>query len=617
MFLFLICLAFSVCLPVEPHMSRSYAYIYYLILFTVLYLNSVNILYRLVAILCAHTTQSEYPIKNNPITTDRAILLPLKHLMFTKHNAYVTSHIDVTVYLRHLQDLVHFKSTLTNKISLANVTANDFPSFKILSKNLDRILQDTCVTLLTAVEGLEHHPACANQHRDKRDLSPDQGLLPGLGRALSWLTGTLSAEAADYINANTHNLKRIQKSELHVIKVLNHTNLVARANAARLQMLQKKLSEVTYKLQDSLSAVQQAQVISAYYLTFTLITEEFTRQVHELTLTWHHASEGKLSSTSLKGPFYDLILSSLDPATKNIRNLKHLIKKLTSVSIDACHRNIYVRAVIPLIEPSELPFYRVLPTPIPHNNSYDLLANLPHAVSWSNDLVYEFTTKEFEGIVTTRSLAFSKPPNLVVPLKDSCIFSLINNLFHQCTLTHTPEVPTQLALYSQFLYFSYPSSKEIAIFQCPNEAPAPRELSGTNVALVNQGCTVKVGNIILENKVTQTAKQFNVTPTFAMIDASIAIPTANRSFLHIEAEPKDNSFMTDVHSLQVASETLGNFELPAHHIVAFSIGISSVVLLLLTLVIILVLIICGPCKKCAPAPPPQIIHMTPIHKSQV
>ena len=84
---------------------------------------------------------------------------------------YIDTQTDTTVYFTHLKDLIHMQATLANKVANYNITLSDFPSFVTLSENLDSVLQRTTLNLITAIESLEHYPACRPHTRSKRDLS--------------------------------------------------------------------------------------------------------------------------------------------------------------------------------------------------------------------------------------------------------------------------------------------------------------------------------------------------------------------------------------------------------------------------------------------------------------
>ena len=137
-------------------------------------------------------------------------------------------------------------------------------------------------------------------------------------------------------------------------------------------------------------------VLTSYYLSFTFTVELFQNSIEDLTQEWHHASEGKLLPKALQGAFFDYVTEALDADTRSYKNLKHIIAKVATVAIDACQTHVWQRLSIPLLSQTSLPLYRVHPIPVPHNNSFDVLANKPFAVSWSDERLYEFSQNEFQ-----------------------------------------------------------------------------------------------------------------------------------------------------------------------------------------------------------------------------
>ena len=73
-----------------------------------------------------------------------------------------------------------------------------------------KLIEEVSNTLLSAVDSLHHEEVCYGVVRKKRDLIREQGLFPGVGRVLAYLTGTLTSDATAFINANTANLEKLK-----------------------------------------------------------------------------------------------------------------------------------------------------------------------------------------------------------------------------------------------------------------------------------------------------------------------------------------------------------------------------------------------------------------------
>ena len=189
-----------------------------------------------------HNTDTHPPhTHEGPIFSRNVNLLPLSRVAISPSSVHITAITDVTVYAEHIKNVLAFKQTLVAKVTSLNTNRSDLPQFLMLSDNIDRLINEVSTTLLAALEALDHDPVCHNSVREKRDLIRDQGLFPGVGRILSFLTGTLTSDASRYINANTQNLLKLKTSQLSTIHVVNHTIHIARENAVRLQHLNKHM----------------------------------------------------------------------------------------------------------------------------------------------------------------------------------------------------------------------------------------------------------------------------------------------------------------------------------------------------------------------------------------
>ena len=574
--------------------------------------------YRLVALIHVAAIHGKYPHKSQPVLTTYANFVPLKPLVLTQNHAYVHQHTDTTVYFTQLNKLKEWQGMLESKVFNFTITWNDFPSFTTLSQNLDNIIRESSLTLISGIEALDHHPTCVPNTRVKRDLIRDQGILPGVGRALAWLTGTLTSDASSYINANIHNINKLQQSQIASLKVVNHTAHVAHDNAVQLRHLREKLNELGNKLNSDASKSHSIQLITSYYLSFTLVCEQMQIQIRDMVSQWTQATDGKLAPQALQGYFFENIAASLDENTLGYNNLKLILKKLARTKINACQRHVWLQITLPLLDKDSLQFFRVHDVPVTHNGSHDLLMNQAHAVAWSDTAVFEFTKYEFNKIVSTHSLSLSKPPTVLLQLHDSCLYALANNLTHRCALKHTSKVKSYVSLENNFLSYYFDSSEtKVGIFKCTHDDPSPKQLVGSSVIYLPNNCKAKIDNTVFENTHHWAEHPFMSRPIFLKLDKALTTSISNASFFHEDYIDQDNSFNKDMESLQVASDLLGHFEIPTDHVVIFSMSLMLSTLILLILVIVIFLIICGPLKRCAPAPPVQVIQMRNVDKESL
>ena len=544
--------------------------------------------------------------------------MPLHNLVIAHANAYITSHLDVSIYFVHLQDLITFKLHLENRVKALNLTQLALPSFITTSDNLDTILHSIANTLLSGLNALDHNPSCRENTRPKRELLPEQGLLPGIGRTLAWLTGTLTSDAARYINANSRNLRKLQEAQLASVKVLNHTEHAVRANSVQLQSLNRKLVHLGNKLIGDYTETHAAQLVLAYYQSFTLTLSNFQNKIDILTEEWRFATDGLLSHHLLHGPFYDHITGILDSNTLSYHNLRTIIKGTSVTSVTACRMHVYLHIAVPLLIKKPLPFYRVFLVPVPHDDSFDFLSPAPHAIAWSEEKSYQFSAKEFTNIFFTKRLAITRPPASITPLQKSCLYALTKNMQHECQLKHSPRADSYLSFINNYLAYSFElSAKLTGLFKCPHSDPVPYPLKGTSVIYVPFRCKIKVGNVVYENTKFHSTNVFLAKPTFATLHNLAPVLVSNSSFLHDNSTLSNEQYNEDMASLLVASDLLGTFEIPTEHFLISTVSLMLSFFVLFVLVIVLYLIVCGPLRRCQAKPHVQVIRMETVDKNSL
>lgn len=506
--------------------------------------------------------------------------------------------------------------SLQNKVTALNVTQVNFPTYKVINENLGTLLTEISENLLTSVQGLATAKQCQQKSRSKRDLIREEGVLPGVGRALAWLTGTLTSDATRFINANTHNIKKLQSAQISTIHVLNNTAHAARSNAIQIQNLRRRFTEMGGRMTKEITVSQSVDLITSMYMNLGMAIENFQVKVDQMTAQWQAASEGKITSQHLKGRFYKYLLHHLDPETLSHINIKFLIKSVAAISIESCHSHVWQHISIPLFGKQSLPLYRIHHIPVQHGSSFDVLTNQAHAVSWSDESVYEFTKEEFDDITSLNQISIAKAPTFKAKLMDSCLYALANHLEHKCKMKHVTNTKPFVTFQQNFLTYSVNSLKTIAVVTCPHATPIPRQLLGAGTILLPYRCRIKLNNVVFENTSPDHEKAFDMEPVFFQLDDPSQTIATNSSWIHEQYVDDSNNFDKDMAMLRVASETLGTFDIPHENIFAASLTMASITLILAILIIILFLIVCGPLRKCG-QPPLQVVQMRTMSKDQI
>jgi len=562
------------------------------------------------------TTTNPGEYVTSPLTTPLAIFTPLPRLVFTSDTAYVTRHTNIEIFFHHLQDLREMQVSLQNKVTALNITHVNFPTYKIINENLDTLLTETSENLLTSIQSLTMAKQCQQQFRSKRDLIREEGVLPGVGRALSWLTGTLTSDATKFINANTHNIQKLQTAQIATIQVLNNTEHAARSNAIRIQNLRRRFTDMGNRLNKEITVTQSVDLITSLYMNLIMAIQNFQVKVDHMTTQWQAASEGKFTSQHLKGRFYKYLLQHLDSDTLAHLNKKFLIKRLATISIESCHSHVWQHISIPLIGKKSLPLYRIHHTPVQHGSFFDVLTNQAHAVSWSDESVYEFTKEEFDDITALKKISIAKAPTFKAKLTDSCLYALANQLEHKCKMKHVQHIKPFVTFEQNFLTYSVNSLKTIAVVTCPHATPIPRQLLGAGTILLPYRCRIKLNNVIFENTSPDHEKAFDMEPLFFKLDKMSQTIVTNSSWIHEQYVDDSSNFDKDMAMLQGASNTLASFDIPHEYVFAGHLTMATITLILVILVIILFLIVCGPLRKLG-QPPIQVVQMRTMSRDQL
>ena len=559
-----------------------------------------------------HITSSSYsPSPPLPVFTDKVTFVPINKVAITRATAHLTSFIDVKSFALHIRDILAHKQHLVATTTALNLTQADFPNFLMLSDNVDQLLESISDTLLSALDSLDHDPACHMPPRKKRDLIREHGLFPGVGRVLAYLTGTLTSDATAFINANTANLQKLKSSQMATITVVNHTMHVVKSNTISIQRLHNRLNSLSQKLQGDYSRLQATQIVQSQFFGFSLMLENLLTKVTKLTETWKAASENKVHHYLLHGSFYEHITNSLDATTLKYKNLKPILRQAGKAHITACHTYVWTHFQFPLLPKDTLPLFKLYLVPVPHGKNFDVLSTSASAISFSDDYVYEFSVTELANAVHMPTLVIVKSPVSKVPLKDSCIYSIMHNVTQTCTVRHLKVFEPFLTFEHNFLVYSFPPGQQhFALLRCHHTKPKPQILTGSSAIYVPPRCRVRVGNVIYESDSYKSNVTVELKQSFAPLHMVLPSSASNIQVSHDNQTDWDIS--DDLASLHVASDILGTFSVPNEHVFAASVTVILVTFALFIAVLILFLIVCGPLRRCFKDPPVQIIQMQPV-----
>ena len=545
--------------------------------------------------------------KKHPIITPYVAFTPYKKLAITRKTAYIVQHTDTTEYITHLQTLNYLHETVNKKIAVMNLTKDDLPAYRVLSKQAHDSIERSAVTLMDALQSLSHEDHCLPQaKRSKRevDLVRQQGLFPGIGRALGWLTGTLTSDAASYINKNFHNINKLKNSQLHMIKVINNTAIVGKKNSDQIYSLKMQLAKMGNDLQQQISKGQAVNYAITTVQQLLSSAQAFHDRVDDLVYGWQFSSTGTLGQKTLNQQLWSFIWEALDAPTKAYKDIRHIVKHASQISLEACHVHTFLHINVPLLSPVKHTAYKTNVFPVFHDTHYVILDSYAHLVMWDEEKSYEYTEKEVNTCKELKHLMICNPPQNIQSLKDSCMFSLAKNLSKKCKVVPTTKVENKFMFKDSYLtYFIKRNDSQLITEVCPGTHARTTEIKDAGTIKLPHKCKLLINGLVYENKLSHTYHTLNKTPTFFEPNFQFKIPTPRMyTTPSSDASEADTIFDENQANLEVASDILGNFEITPDQVIIMSISFTSILILATIAIIVLYCIVCGPMAGCITFP---------------
>ena len=181
-----------------------------------------------------------------PLTSPFAILTPHKQVVLEYRSNALMYTIDTRDYWNALANLANIHHNLTDKVQELGIIESDWSQLGAIANHTHFNIEALAEKLLNTLETLPHPRDCptTRQKRDVEVIPTRRGLFPGLGTALSWLTGNLDAGAGDFINKNFNNILKLKESQGKMIRVLNSTSHKAHENSEKIASIQNSLDNL-------------------------------------------------------------------------------------------------------------------------------------------------------------------------------------------------------------------------------------------------------------------------------------------------------------------------------------------------------------------------------------
>ena len=216
---------------------------------------------------------------------------------------------------------------------------------------------------------------------------------------------------------------------------------------------------------------------------------------------------------------------------------------------------------------------------------------------WDNEKSYEYTEDEVRRCKELKHLLICNPPQKIVSLENSCMFSLAKNLSKRCTVIPTSVAENKFVLQDNYLtYFVQHNSTQMITEVCPGGHSRTSEIKNSGTIKLPHKCKLLINGIMYENKLYHnTYRTYNRTPTFFEPNFLFKIKHSRKyTTPSPNTDSADTFLQENQQNLKIASDILGNFEIAPDHLIIASISFTTMLVIVSIAIIVLYCIVCGP-----------------------
>ena len=445
-----------------------------------------------------------FPISSLSTVTDDVSPLPFITLHSERKNLHIVEdyfrliqHVNLAPLANHIESIVKGFAQVQKCFRKQNetlmVTDNSLEEkIKFLVTNLAQTLQ--AGTML-----LPHQKACVKRKKRSFEIDEDPvntlALFPSVGKVFSWITGSLSADAGKYINLNFNNIKRLTKMSLKFAKMFNSTLNIERKHEKQIQALKAEIEVTSDKLNKRLSKIEKDITYQNFLQNIIIIIEDLQRT---LDLIFEHTDAielNKMGPLSRDPVFLKAIGTLINNGVKTKHNNLYLMKIASTINMEVCHLSIIISYKFPILKHETFVPRRTIAVPMLIKNKYFSLAKniVPYMITWSSE-VYMFEKEEYDKCKSFNKHLICHSPRNIVPLMESCIFSLVNKVPIKVLAEHCPieyvENPTTFISFTETHVVYSIIGDEVFITIICSETTKVMPLKGSGVIEIPSGCKI-------------------------------------------------------------------------------------------------------------------------------
>ena len=359
-------------------------------------------------------------------------------------------------------------------------------------------LERTAITIDSGLKMVSHNKNC--KVREKRELNMwydeevvnTHALFPSVGKLVSWITGSLSADAGQYINENFNNIKRLTKMSLRFAEMFNSTLDIERKHAHQLTKITKEVKDIKLSLNSTMGQVNRKVAYEAFLQNLQLIIFDIQNTVDEIFHQADMVERNQMGKLARDPSFIKGVSDMLDYSARNKHNILYLMKISVKTTLEVCHWAIKLEFTFPVLEAYDYIPKRVLSTPKRIKGKYFELSRVPHVIVWS-EKVYAFTELEYEKCDKINSQVFCKIPMRIQNVIESCIFGMAHGvlwkrLADRCSLNYVKD-PVEFVKFSQTHMFYFVTQQRYCMLVCPTISKNI-VLNGAGTISIPIGCKI-------------------------------------------------------------------------------------------------------------------------------
>ena len=528
-----------------------------------------------------------------PYSSPFAIMTPYKQVVLEYRSNALMYTIDTRDYWNALANLANIHHNLTDKVQELGIKESDWSQLGAIANHTHFNIEALAEKLLNTLETLPHPRDCptTRQKRDVEVIPTRRGLFPGLGSALSWLTGNLDAEAGDFINKNFNNILKLKESQGKMIRVLNNTSHKAHENSEKIVSIQNSLENLKLDVKTNSVKSDMLDKLIITYDDFELSIAQLGDKISELVQLTQAAVKGNVDQVALKGQLWPQIVESLDPQTRSLPNLKFYVARTAIVQVQGCVTQINIVYNIPLVSSDMMWLYRVRNIPVYRKDHYQMISNKAQYVSWDHNMVWLYAEDEIAKCRDLGYLLVCKKARTIEKLRDSCLYSLAKALTPKCNYTMSQEAEIQINFEGNYLvYFLPPGQVKLSNLFCDNKEKQARELVKSGAIFIPEGCEVHIDHLTYAPLISKPHTTIEMKPRLFkpnMDILSIHPTLPDPIVITKETAMEEEDFLGDQADLQDADRILGQLNISSDHVVWA--GVSMSVVLAITLILVIAL----------------------------